>query len=352
MVRFLTGLLMLAVALLPCVRADEVELNPDHPTRYSVVRGDTLWDIAGRFLRKPWHWPRIWQNNPQIRNPHLIYPGDEIVLTYVDGRPRLTLARSDRDNGYRPDYVRLSPRVRETAIEQAIPVIPPSAISQFLTQPRVVSEAELDRAPYVVAFEEERISGGGGDRIYVRAVRPGDDRRFVLFRKGQAYVDPITREPLGQEAEYIGETALERPGDPASLLLVSSQREALIGDRLLPVADTPTGELSYFPRAPDTRIAGHIIQLKDAVFQTGQYQIVTIDRGLRDGLEPGHVLEIYRSGVPYRDIVTPRGDDSVLLPDELSGVLLVFRPFERVSYAVILHSSRAVLLGDAVRTPE
>lgn len=322
--------------------AGHIQLNPAHPDRYTVVKGDTLWDISGKFLSKPWQWPEIWQNNPQIRNPHLIYPGDVIALSYADGEPRLHL-ETESD-------IRLSPEVRVSPLARAIPLIPMDAIRQFLTRPRVVNDRELQEAPYVVDFAGEHIVGGIGDRVYVRAIEDGTDRAFTLFRPGQAYKDFVTDDVLGYEAIYVADSQLERTGDPATLLLTRAEREVIIGDRLLPVEQEKI-EIYFQPHAPAQNIEGHIISVLDGVSQIGQYQVVAIDKGTADGIETGHVLDIYQSGRPTRDIVNPRPGETVTLPSEQAGLLMVFRPFERVSYAVVMSATRAIHVSDTVKTP-
>lgn len=324
------------------LRADEVALNPSHPETYVVVRGDTLWDIAGRFLQKPWQWPQIWRENPQIRNPHWIYPGDELRLIYVDGKPQLTVGR--------PSDLRLSPQVRVSPLEQAIPVIPMNAVRQFLTRPRVVNAGELESAPYVVDFAEEHVVGGAGDRVYVRGLGENAGDGYMMFRPGAAYRDAETHDVLGYEALSVGDATVERAGEPATLQVTRTEREVIIGDRLLPV-EQETMQMQYQPHAPDKLIEGHIISVVDGVSQIGQFQVVIIDRGLADGVETGHVLDIYRAGRIERDIVSQRAADLVELPREKSGTLLVFKPFERVSFGLVMAAARALHINDAVVTP-
>ncbi|MBP1150143.1 MULTISPECIES: LysM peptidoglycan-binding domain-containing protein [unclassified Methylocaldum] len=324
------------------VSADHIQLNPNHPDRYTVVQGDTLWGISGKFLSKPWQWPEIWQNNPQIANPHLIYPGDVIALSYVNGEPRLQIET--------PSEVRLSPEVRVSPIARAVPLIPMDAIRQFLSRPRVVNKRELQDAPYIVAFVDEHIVGGIGDGIYVRAVEDGTNQAFTLFRPGPAYQDPVTGDILGYEAIYVADAQLQRIGDPATLVLTRAQREAIIGDRLMPVEQEKI-ELYFQPRAPEQDIEAHIISVLDGVSQIGQYQVVVIDKGTADGIETGHVLDIYQSARPIRDIVSQRPGETVALPDEHAGLLMIFRPFERVSYALVMNATRAIHVSDIAATP-
>lgn len=337
------GLLISLIITIGTPLADEIVLNPSHPTRYIVVKGDTLWDIAGRFLQSPWQWPKIWKRNPYIRNPHLIYPGDVIVLTYdASGRPWLSLANQQT--------TRLSPQIRSEPSEEAIPTIPINAIRQFLTNAQVATKNEIDNAPYIVSFAEEHLIGGAGNTIYVRSIDAGTTDRYTVFRPGDVLKDPETNEILGHEALFVADTELVRTGDPATLRLLRTGMQAIVGDRLLPVRDERI-PLNYYPRAPEQAIKGHIIGVLGGVTQIGQYSVVVIDRGRREGLEPGHVLEIYQAGPVIRDVVSRYSTKKVKLPNEKAGVLMVFRPFERVSYALVMRATRPMHTLDIVQTP-
>ncbi|MES9847622.1 MAG: LysM peptidoglycan-binding domain-containing protein, partial [Candidatus Thiodiazotropha sp.] len=235
----ISGLLLSFSAL----AAEHVALNPSHPERYTVVKGDTLWDISSMFLRDPWLWPEVWYVNPQIANPHLIYPGDEIVLTYRDGRPVLQLSRKNS----------LSPKVRATPLDQAIPTIPIDAIAPFLTRPYVVDENELEKAPYIVHFLDDHIVGGAGISYYARSIMEERPIQYAVVRPEKPYKDPDTGEVLGYEALYVGTSELKRTGDPAKLLLTSSDMEAIIGDRLIKEQeDEPL--IDFQPRVPESPI--------------------------------------------------------------------------------------------------
>ena len=301
MIRRLCLTLFVALLSLP-ILANEVALNPDHPDRYVVKKGDTLWDISGMFLQHPWHWPEIWEVNPQVENPHLIYPGDELTLTYRDGRPVLSVNRGKQT-------YKMSPEVREIQLEKPIPTIAMSDIAPFLTKPKVVGAEVLDSAPYIVASSDERLISGTGD----------------------ATVTEI--------------------GDPSTVDLTFTNREVQVGDRLLEV-ETDDFEMNFFPRAPEAALNGRIISVFDGVSQVGQYQIIVINLGTRDGLEPGHVLSLYKAGETIRDQVTKDRFDEVTLPDEHAGEALVFRLFEKVSYAIVMKATRAVNLYDKVKSAE
>ena len=332
-------------SLLVCglVNADTVKLNPNHPDQYVVVKGDTLWDISGRFLANPWEWPEIWHANPQIANPHLIYPGDIISLVYVDGQPRLVLKRGSGS-------FKMTPEGRIISLDQAIPTIPLDAIKQFLMEPTIVGKDELDKAPYVVEHKGERLLSATSDSVYVRGIKDFDVRKYIVVRKGNDYIDPITKEVLGYEARFVGNAKLYRTGDPSTITLQRTTRETLIGDRLLPSSED-TYNANFMPRAPKNNIDGRILSVLDGVSQIGSNQVVVINKGTREGLESGHVLDIYQTGDKILDTVTEDRKDKVTLPDEKAGVLMVFRTFEKLSYALVLKASRNINILDSVRNP-
>jgi hypothetical protein len=333
-------LLLFCAALAPMAVADDL-LRADHPDTYTVVRGDTLWDISGRFLRKPWRWPEIWHVNQQIANPHLIYPGDQLDLVYIDGRPQLRLRRGP---------LKLSPTVRSTPWDGAIPTIPIDAIGPFLTRPYVLEQEELDSAPYVVSFGPDHIIGGAGQQLYVRSIDSSDQIKWEVVRPGGPYKDGDTGEILGYEAAFIGSSQLQRTGDPATLFINKTERESIIGDRLIPAGEERSSA-NFMPHPPAMPLEGNIISVFDGVSQIGQFNVVVIDRGLRDGIDPGTVLRIDRRGETIRDVVSTRPRETVTLPDEQAGLLMVFRSFERVSFGLVLHATNVMHVGDKVRTP-
>ncbi|MBS3804400.1 MAG: LysM peptidoglycan-binding domain-containing protein [Oleiphilaceae bacterium] len=315
------------------------ELRSDHPDRYTVVKGDTLWDISSRFLDDPWYWPEIWHVNPQVSNPHLIYPGDELALVYIDGEPRVTKVREDR-------VVKLSPKVRSEPIDIPIPTIPLDAISSFLTDTRIVDQETLEGAPYVLEGEDGRIITGAGDKIYARGDAPG--RNLGVFRSSNRYMDPVTGEFLGLEARSIarGEVT-DSSGEVLTLRLQRSSEEVRIGDRLLESEDK-TITARFQPTAPEDTIEGQMISVEGGVKQIGQYDVVTINRGTREGLEAGNVLAVFRSGNIVRD---PYTDERVELPSERAGLLMVFQAYDKLSYGLVLKASRPLALGDKVKNP-
>ncbi len=334
-------ILLLSFALsMPLALADEL-LRSDHPDTYTVVKGDTLWDISGRFLHKPWLWPEIWYVNPQIANPHLIYPGDQLDLVYIDGKPQLRLRRGP---------LKLSPSVRSTPWDGAIPTIPVDAIAQFLTHPYVVDADQLKSAPYIVDFAEEHIIGGAGQRAFVRKIEQVEPRQYEIVRPGPPYKDGKTGEILGYEALYIGSTELMQTGDPATVFLNSTKLEAIIGDRLVPASGEKMAA-TFTPHAPPMPVEGSIISVLDGVSQIGQYSVVVLDRGASDGVDSGSVLRVMHRGETVRDIVSPKPGEMVTLPDEQAGLLMVFRTFDRVSFGLVMYATRAIHVGDIVRNP-
>lgn len=333
-------LVMLLGLLLAAPASAETLLRNDHPSYYIVQKGDTLWDISGRFLRSPWLWPEIWHVNPQVANPHLIFPGDRLDLVYIDGKPRLQLNRG---------VVKLSPQVRSQPWDGAIPTIPIGDIGPFLSRPYVLDPGQADEAPYIVSFGEDHILGGTGVRAYVRSIEESGGKYHVV-RPGDPYHDADTDEVLGHQATYIGTVEAIRSGDPGTVFFNSSEREAILGDRLIPV-DGDASWTNFMPHQPADEINGSIIGVKGGVAQIGQYNVVVLDRGASDGLEPGHVLRIDQRGETIRDVVTPDSRDTVTLPDEEAGLLMVFRTFERISFGLVLNAVRPIHLRDRVLTP-
>lgn len=344
-----------------------IVLAPNYPERYVVVRGDTLWDISGRFLRDPWRWPEVWQGNPQVANPHLIFPGDVLKLYIVDGKPVMQVERgavataagvSDGAptppravptdaSGRQLKVVKLTPQVREIDLEKAIPLIPADVIRQFLNRSLVVDANELDGAPYVLSIADEHVAGGTGYRIYARGIKNDEVSRYTVVRPGKDYVDPDSGEYLGKEAYYLARAELLREGDPATLGLNDAKREVLASDRLM-AGEPEAFNYNFMPHAPASEVKGRIISVFDAVRQIGQHHVVVLNLGKREGIEPGHVMAIYQDGEMAKDPV--RGG-SVKLPDERAGMVIVFRTFDKVSYALVTNASRAVHLNDRVKNP-
>ncbi len=387
------------------VSADVIKINPDHPDKYVVVKGDTLWDISARFLEQPWRWPEIWKVNPQIENPHLIYPGDMVYLTYNDGMPVLNVDRGGIA-ATESRTVKLSPEVRSTPHAEAIHSIPVDAIQQFLTRPLVLDDNDLEYWPYVVSSYDQHLIAATGNTIYVRGISKDDqERAYSIYRKGEAYLDPADSDQktvLGYEAIYVGDAVLEQTGDPASLLVTGVDREILIGDRLVPQSNEDISA-EFIPRTSSLAVDGKILSVVDGVSQIGQFQIIVLSMGDEQGLEPGNVVGIYQSGKIVRDIVGPNltisdkekladadayeatnpsdiqrtlkkitefpgaiaekfdnafphfankqsKSEDVELPEEYVGVAMIFRTYSKVSYALVMETQGAVHVMDTVKS--
>ncbi|MEJ5989517.1 LysM domain-containing protein [Ramlibacter sp. PS3R-8] len=349
------------------------ELAPNAPDSYIVKVGDTLWGISGMYLKTPWRWPELWgMNMEQVRNPHRIYPGQTLYLDKLDGMARLRM-------GAIPDgalgTVRVSPRTRLSSLpDTSIPTLPPGAIDPFLNEAIIVGEGELDRAPRIVAGPEDRVLLTRGDRAYVLG-RPGTpmverNPRFVeafrVFREAKPLVDPLTGQLLGYEAHYLGSADLVRSESiqkllvssgkmedtlvPATVDITRAKEEMRVGDRLLP--EPPRQLTSYVPRAPTVPVEGTIVSVYgDAVSLVGQSQVVVINRGTAQGVENGHVMTILKAGRRILDRSQPGELVSLQLPNERNGLLMVFRSFENLSYALVLEISDTVSIGDHVTNP-
>ena len=381
-------------------RITQADLAADAPAEYTVVKGDTLWGISGRFLKDPWKWPLIWQmNQEQIKNPHLIYPGDVVRLDREALRLSLAAGGAGGMSGgasggssadAAANVVRLDPRVRIEPLQSAIPSIPGSVIGPFLSQPLIVEVGGLDGAPAILATEESRVIVGAGDTAYADRIGTNDGVNWQVFRPGVALRDPESGEILGYEAKYVGDARVRRFGNPTTLEIMKSRQEVNRGDRLSPARETafPT----YVPRAPDKPIKGAIMSVDGGVSEFGQYQIITINRGARDGVEVGHVLASYRRGAvigaggrtadfyaprifggmdvkPVPVVPDPPGAPApapaepgkvvgvahtagpLKIPDERNGLIFVFRVFDKLSYALVMRSTRPIYIGDVVQTP-
>jgi hypothetical protein len=324
-------------------------LNPRHPETYVVQQGDTLWDIASMFLRDPWYWPEIWQINPQVENPHLIFPGDILSLAYLDdGRPVIQLERGPQVVESGGGFERLSPRVRSQPLEEAIATIPYETIAAFLSRPRVVEKDEIDDLPYIVAHREGLMGSSGRD-VYVRGVEEPVGSVYNVVELGQELVDPDDNDLLGYQGIYVGQGRLDRSGDPGTLRMLETEREAIVGNYLMEEEDVQS--LNFLPRSPDSEIEGRVISVLSGVSLIGQYSVVVINRGTEAGLEPGHVLRVWQTGRTIRDTQTGSIGQKVRLPDEPAGTMMVFRTSERLSYALVMEATTPIALLDTVRSP-
>jgi len=318
---------------------EPVPLAEGHPNEYVVQVGDTLWDIAGEFLKDPWYWPEIWYVNPDIENPHLIYPGDVLGLVYIDGQPRITNVRGSA--------YRLSPQARVTPLTESINSIPYESVAAFLSSGVILEKGQADSLPYLVETRGEHLIAAAGNEIYVRGLKedtPG--ARFNVVHVGDPLRDPDDNRLIGYQGLLVAEGRLRRGGDPATVALTDTVREAVRGDRLLPEAvDVP---LNFFPRAPSSIIDGRIISVVGGVTQIGQYQVVVINRGSNDGLSIGDVLSVFQTGGVIQDRVK---GGKVTLPDEQAGTIMVFKTYDRISYGLVMEATQAIHVLDSVRNP-
>lgn len=323
-----------------------LDLKPDAPQQYTVKKGDTLWGISQFFTDDPWQWPEIWFNNPQIENPHLIFPGDIIGLVDINGQTMLTVKRRGADNG----TVRMQPSARVESIDSAIPAIPQDAIRGFLRHHQVTTKKALDSAPRIIAGREGRVMMGMGDKVYAT----GDfgeklAASYGVYRRGVAYYDPKTRELLGLEAQEIGRAKVVADGDEVvTLELTSSNQQVAAGDLLLRHGNNRL-IANYHPKAPSAQVDGTILAVSGGVSQIGQYDVVVLNRGSREGLEEGAVLAVNQLGAIVNDRAAGK---KVRLPNERAGTLMVFKTYEKMSYGLIMSATNAIRVGDAFTNPD
>ena len=375
------SLILLMTPVLPALAADASALKDDAPDRYTVVKGDTLWGISGRFLKDPWKWPELWKmNQEQIKNPHRINPGDVIVLDRLTGQAQLLQSAAG-------STVKLSPRTRvEARADDAVPTISPSVIGPFLSRPMVVGQDELDRSPMITATQENRVATATGDVLYAGGLKKDMGTTWQLYRRGDALIDPDSGEVLGYVATYLGDAEVVKFGEQSTLKITRTVQEVYTGDRLLPASkEQPT--FSYVPRAPMKSVRGRVISTYSGLWETGPSGIVALSRGSRDGLEVGHVMAISRSqstaryemrASPLFGAQGPGGtaprtyyseqlnardgplysqgqrvstEETANLPDERYGLVMIFRTFDRAAFGLIMQASRPVTLNDVVTNP-
>ena len=315
-------------------------LRNDAPQRYEVVPGDTLWDISARYLRSPWQWPSLWQANPQVRNPHLIYPGDVLVLGTCQGQPCLSVERGQ-------GVVKLSPQMRTVPKREAITPIPMEVVRAFLREHRVVEPGESPQElAYVVGGDNQRLISGAGDTLYVRGSVPARTRLDGRC-PGEPYVS-ANGALLGDELINIGEARyLGSEGDIARIEVLSAYQEVRNNDILLPLEDRELSD-AFAPRAPLNNVSGQIVAVPGGVRFIGRLQVVALDLGTQDGLQPGHVLRVDQQGELVTD---PRTQELLRLPNTEAGLVMVFRPYNHMSYALVMQASRVLAVGDSVRAP-
>lgn len=369
------------------LNAQEVELKKNHPDRHVVVKGDTLWGISGKFLKDPWLWPKVWKlNRAQIKNPHLIYPGDVVFLDMSSGKPELKLLR---------ETITLQPGAVEEPLDKtAISTIPLSVIAPFLSQPLIIEKDQLAESPRIIAGQDNRVVLSPGTRIYINKIEEGDGLNWFVYRPGDNLVDPDSKEVLGVEATYLGDAKVTKYGEPASAYVAKAKEEIFTKDRLVPSGDEVI--TNFVPRAPEASISGRIVKIYGGVAEAGPQSIVSISRGSTDGIEVGHVLAINRYGRVIKDpeqaketeeqkqakakpklkelnFEVSKDEDGkaivnfekpaenagelklepgmIKLPDERVGLLMIFRVFDRVSYGLVMQASEPINVLDAVQTP-
>lgn len=328
------------------------ELAPNAPDQYTVKRGDTLWDLSRMYLTSPWRWPELWgMNKEQVKNPHLIYPGQVLLLVKADGRARLQLAGAGGPAGD-PTAMKLEPRVRDLdGDRQAIPSIPNALIEPFLSQPLVLEPSALDGAARIIATQEGRVYVGRGDDAYARGIAHSSALNFNVFRPLRPLYDPddtLRKTPIAYEAFYLGTANMVRAGEVAKVRIDSSKQEIGIGDRMLPVERQQLQ--SYVPKRPSAAVEARVISIYDGVRYAGGGQIVTLNRGSNESLAVGDVLQLWRVGQTIKDRTAP-GREFVKLPDEQMGLAFVFRVFPTISYALIQRGTMAVEVGDRASSP-
>jgi len=344
---FITALLLLITPVL----ADTVKLKQGHPDRHIVTKGDTLWDISAKFLESPWRWPEIWNINTDIKNPHLIYPGDIIILAFVDGKPVIKVER--KKPGGRPT-IKLSPQARASKLdEEAVPTLSSDMIKQFIKYSRIISKREMEEAAYIVASEDGGLMSGSTDKIYARNINQQDITQYDVVRKGKIYKEEgrWNDKILGYEMLRIADARIEQFDDPSTLLVTDASREILIGDLLLPATFEKDLNQHYLPHSPENLIQGKIIAVLDGISRVGQFNTVVLNLGTQDNIEVGHVLAIYQSGKVVRDTVTDKWNDKITLPDIRAGTLMIVNTFENLSYALIMEANRDIHILDAVTNP-
>lgn len=338
-----------------------IPLTANAPDEYVVKRGDTLWDISKVFLREPWYWPEIWYVNPQVQNPHLIYPGDVLKLVYVEGQPRLTIAERGAEARGGDGTKRLSPGVHREPLSQAITAIPYEVVAGFAQRPLLLTKEQVEDAPYIVAMRDEHMIGGLGNDFYAQRLENAaiESRYSVIHVEGKVK-DPDTNDVLGYTGTYVGTAAVTGNTDPTKLTMVENTREALQGDKLFPQnVDVVT---DFVPRSPSTAIDATVISVR-AITTAGQYHVVALNRGTESGLEPGHVLAVEHKGGTVVDKyskgglsagtgakLTP-GGKTVQLPPERVGVIMVFKTYDRISYGLIMETTHEIRQGDRAKNP-
>lgn len=339
----ITAFISMNFILGPSIKAENIILRSDAPEHHTVVPGDTLWSIASRFLKDPWRWPEVWNiNRDQVKNPHKIYPGETIVLERLPNGPRLRLSHSEGDLR----TIKLSPRIRvENDNNLPIPSISRTVIEPFLSQPLIIEKDGLANAPYILGSSDGRVILSTGNTAYVAGLPSDQGLAWQIFRPGKPLLDPDkTNQVLGYEAVYLGNVTTETFAETSTVTITRAKEEILKGDRLVAAPDITFD--NYMPHAPSFSVSGRIISVYGGVTEIGKDTIVTLNKGAQDGLEMGHVLAVYR-----RSQARSLKGDMIQLPDEKTGLVFVFRVFEKISYALVVQSTLSIKVLDAVKTP-
>ena len=344
MVRIISALI-LAVTAVCASAADPLQLVDNPPDRHIVVKGDTLWGISGKFLKQPWRWPEIWQmNKEQIKNPHWIYPGDVVLLDTSSGSPRLRLGKKVGSGG--PG--KLQPTVYSTPVQQVIPSIPANAIEPFISQPLVIEDDELNTGVKIVAMQEDRMLVGTGDTFYASGIPDTSVEKWHIFRKGKPLKDPATGKVLAYEAFFLGNAKLVKPGEPALLRISLAKEEIARGDRL--VAAPEPQIISYVPHRPEQEVSARVLGIYGGLREGGANSVVALNVGKKDAMEIGNVVALYRKRVSL-DVDESGRRTETPVPEERYGLAFVFRVFDGICYALVVESSKAVIVGDSAKNP-
>lgn len=339
-----------------------IPLANNAPDQYVVKTGDTLWDISRVFLKEPWYWPEIWYVNPQVANPHLIYPGDVLKLVYVDGQPRLTVAeRGGETVESGRGGKRLSPEVRREPLSQAITAIPYDVVASFMGRPTLLTKDQVKSAPYIVALRDSHMIGAIGNEVYARGIEEAaPDTRFSVVHVEEELRDPDNNALLGYSGMYVGSGPVATQGDPAKIVMTDSTREVLQGDKVFP--ESVDVNVDFVPHAPSSDVDASVIAVRSHTVM-GQYQVVALNRGTAAGLEPGHILAVFQKGGAVRDTFAEGGlgarrnsrgsnfGKKVQLPDERAGVIMVFKAFDQLSYALVMETTHEIRQGDRAKNP-
>jgi hypothetical protein len=333
------GLCLGVVLILMGCSTQALSLKKNYPVNYTVQNKDTLWAISAKYLNDPWHWPSLWACNPQIHNPHLIYPGDKLHMAIVNGQPCL-----QRE----PRVVKLSPTVRVDSHASPIAPIPLDLIEPFLTKTRVMSKKQFLTAPYVLAQQEERLMSTRGDVIYVRGIKNQRDKRFLVLHREETYFDPQTKKPLGIEARYVASAQLQRLADPAELKVTQVRGVIGEGDRLF--ADKPgVFPAEFVPHTPKNPVNAQIIAILRNISQVGRFNVVALNYGKTQGAKPGQVLAVMKAGRILKDKYAQQGNKQIKLPTKQIGTVMIFRTFPKVSYALVMKAQQAIRVLNKVQ---